>query len=86
MAGGFDSDFGLTLLGIVSIILIIGIILFVSQKIGIQTYNVLEVGSPCDKLPCSPGLPAREVSRDWDASIAYCGCPDGRVITAPLFL
>ncbi len=38
-----DAEFGLALLGIFAVILIVGIILFVSQQLGIQTYSVLEV-------------------------------------------
>ena len=81
-----DSEFALALLGIFAVILIVATILFVSRQLGIQTYNVLEVGSPCPKVRC-PGEMwlSDEIGRDWDRGIAYCQCSNGEIIQAPLF-
>jgi hypothetical protein len=81
----FDSELGLTLLGIVAIMLIMGTILLVSSSLGIQTYGVLEVGSPCPKVFCAQQLPTQEIGRDWQRGIAYCQCDNGRIIQAKLF-
>ncbi|MEM4242846.1 MAG: hypothetical protein QXM31_03005 [Candidatus Woesearchaeota archaeon] len=81
-----DSEFALALLGIFSILIIVGTILFISQKLGIQTYNVLEPGSPCAKIYC-PGqrYPSQEIGRDWARGMAYCQCNDGSIRHARLF-
>ncbi len=80
-----DAEFGLALLGIFAVILIVATILFVSRQLGIQTYNVLEVGSPCPKVFCDQQFPAREIGRDWQRGIAYCQCENGKILQAPLF-
>jgi hypothetical protein len=81
-----DSEFALALLGIFSVLLIVGIILFISQNLGIQTYSVLQVGSPCANIFClNQPYPSQEVGRDWNNGTAYCGCDDGSVIQAKLF-
>lgn len=81
-----DSEFALALLGIFSVLLIVGIILFVSQHLGIQTYGVLQVGSPCENIFClDQKYPSQETSRDWENGIAYCSCDDGKIIQAKLF-
>ena len=80
-----DAELGLAVLGIFAIVLIMAIILFVSRQLGIQTYNVLDVGSPCPHILCPEGMEAREVLRDWKQGIAYCSCPSGKLMKAPLF-
>jgi hypothetical protein len=81
-----DSEFALALLGICSVLLIVGTILFVSQRLGIQTYGVLEVGSPCTKLYCpNQRYPSEEIGRNWDRGIAYCRCNDGSIRQERLF-
>jgi hypothetical protein len=80
-----DSEFALAVLGIFAIVMIMAIILFVSRQLGIQTYNVLEVGSPCHKAFCDQRWPAQEIGRDWERGIAYCQCEDGRIRQLPLF-
>jgi hypothetical protein len=80
-----DSEFALALLGIFAVLLIVSTILFVSRQLGIQTYNVLEVGSPCGKVFCDQRYPTQEIGRDWDRGIAYCQCDDGQVRQIPLF-
>lgn len=80
-----DSEFALAILGIFSVILIVSIILFVSQKLGIQTYNVLDIGSPCYKTFCDSPYPAQEIGRDWQRGIAYCQCRDGAIRQERLF-
>jgi hypothetical protein len=80
-----DAEFALALLGIFSIVLIMGIILFVSMQLGIQTYSVLEVGSPCPKVFCPQRFPAEEIGRDWQRGTAYCQCDNGDIRQAPLF-
>ncbi len=80
-----DAEFGLALLGIFAVVLIVGIILFVSQQLGIQTYNVLEVGSPCRDIRCDQASFAEEVNRHWNLGIAYCACPNGKIFPARLF-
>jgi hypothetical protein len=80
-----DAEFSLALLGIFSVLLIVSIILFVSRQLGIQTYNVLEVGSPCPKVFCDQRVPAAEIGRDWERGIAYCACENGQIKQAALF-
>lgn len=80
-----DTDMGLALLGIVAILLILGTILLVAKQLGIQTYNVLQVGSPCHKTFCAQRWPAQEIGRDWERGIAYCQCTDGSIRQRPLF-
>lgn len=81
-----DSEFALALLGIFSVLLIVGIILFVSQNLGIQTYSVLNVGSPCANIFClDQKYPSQEAGRDWENGIAYCECNNGKIIQAKLF-
>lgn len=80
-----DAEFALALLGIFAVILIVSTILFVSRQLGIQTYSVLEVGSPCPKVFCDSRYPAEEIGRDWQNGIAYCQCENGLVKKARLF-
>ena len=81
-----DSEFALALLGTFSIVLIVSTILFVSQKLGIQSSNVLEVGTPCPKVFCDQRYPAVEIGRDWERGIAYCQCDNGQIQQAPVRL
>ncbi len=80
-----DAEFALALLGIFAIIIIISTILFVSRQLGIQTYSVLETGSPCPKVFCDSRYSAEEIGRDWEQGIAYCQCENGMVKQASLF-
>jgi len=80
-----DAEFALALLGIFAIVIIMATIVFVSRELGIQTYNVLEVGSPCHKVYCDQRWPAEEIGRDWQRGIAYCQCENGQIRQAPLF-
>lgn len=81
-----DADFALALLGIFAVILIVTTILFISRQLGIQTYGVLEVGTPCHKIYCGKErLPAEEIGRDWERGTAYCQCKDGTVRQERLF-
>jgi uncharacterized membrane protein len=82
-----DSEFALALLGIFSVIIIVSVILFVSQKIGIQTYTVMQVGTPCAKIFClNQRYPAQEIARDTNTGLAYCQCDDGTIRQARLFV
>lgn len=85
MSFKFDAEFGLALLGVIAILLIVGSILLVSRQLGIQTYSVLKVGSPCPKKFCAQQLPPQEIGRDWQKGIAYCQCENGKVLQAKLF-
>ncbi|MEM2916023.1 MAG: hypothetical protein QXT19_01535 [Candidatus Woesearchaeota archaeon] len=81
-----DSEFALALLGIFAVILIVTIILFISRQLGIQTYSVLKVGTPCHKIYCgNERLPAKEIGRDWERGIVYCQCRDGPIRQERLF-
>lgn len=81
-----DSEIALVLLGAFAIIVIVAAILFVSKQLGIQTYNVLQVGTPCNKAVfCDQQYPAAEIGRDWQRGIAYCQCENGRITQARLF-
>lgn len=81
-----DSEFALAVLGIFAVILIVCTILFVSQKLGIQTYSVLQVGSPCAGIYCpNQRFASQEVARDWDTGLVYCACDDGTTRQARLF-
>ena len=81
-----DSDIALVLLGALAIVLIVGVILFVSRQLGIQTYSVLQVGTPCNKaVYCNQQYPATEIGRDWQRGIAYCQCDNGKIQQARLF-
>ncbi len=81
-----DSEFALALLGIFAVLLIVTTILFVSRQLGIQTYSVLEVGTPCHNIYCgNERLPAEEIGRDWETGTAYCQCRDGTVRQEKLF-
>jgi hypothetical protein len=81
-----DSEFALSLLGIFSVILIVATILFVSQKLGIQTYSVLDSGSPCTKIYCpNQSHVSQEISRDWTKGFAICACDDGTTRQMSLF-
>ncbi len=81
-----DSEFALTLLGIFAVILIVTIIFFISRQLGIQTYSVLDAGTPCHKVYCgNERLPAQEIGRDWERGIAYCQCRDGSIRQEKLF-
>ncbi len=81
-----DSEFALALLGIFSLLIIVGTILFVTQKLGIQTYAVLEVGTPCADIYClNQRYPAQEIARDSNTGIVYCECDDNTIRQARLF-
>jgi len=80
-----DAEFALALLGICSVLLIVGTILFVSRQLGIQTYSILDVGSPCYRAYCDQRYPAQEIGRDWERGTAYCQCNDGTIRQERLF-
>ena len=80
-----DAEFALALLGIFAVLLIVTTILFVSRQLGIQTYGVMQVGSPCPNVFCDQQYPAVEIGRDWERGIAYCQCDDGDIKQARLF-
>ncbi len=80
-----DSEFALALLGIFSVIIIVTTILFVSRQLGIQTYSVLDVGSPCYKTHCADSIAPVEIGRDWERGTAYCQCNDGSIRQESLF-
>jgi hypothetical protein len=81
-----DAEFALALLAIFSVILIVTTILFVSRELGIQTYAVKQVGTPCAKVFCqNERYPAKEIARDQEQATAYCQCEDGSIRQAKLF-
>ncbi len=80
-----DDELALAVLGIFAVIVIVGTILFVTKTLGIQTYSVLEVGTPCNKVYCDQRWPAQEIARDLATGEVYCQCENGQIKKASFY-